>query len=896
MPLLGEVMVLFMADTAGFTTGAGMVVAGLVGIGAAIGESVKSAGDFQTSMTRLVTSAGLAPASLNAVSSGILKMSADTGTGTDQLAKGMFNVESALHLGAGGLQVLQAAAQGAKAENSDLAQTTDVLTTAMVNYRLPASQAADVMNSLITTVAAGKMHMDDLTGSLKNVLPVAAAFHIKLGDVEGALSTMANAGDRGTSAGTHLAMMFKMLSSPVGAAKKEMAAMGLDSIKLAETLRTSVPGALKMIQDAVSQHFTPGSVEYNRAILAILGGSKSGVAGLEIMNQGLGILGQNTDAAAAALRKGSKDVENWSTIQGTFNFKMDSAKASMEVLGITLGTELLPLLGNLLDQVTPLVKNFLDWENKTHGVENAVKALATGIGNMISAGAGIVKFFQTNQVAAAALEGVLVVLAGVGIMLLINALVAMGAAAIMASIEFLPMIAAIALVALAVTGIILLIKNWGAIMDWLTGKTKQSQLQQQELNQKNALKTIQISEQQKRGVLANQEDERTQLIAKIKGMADGAAKSREQIRLSALNAQIATTQGDLKELDKEKTQHLATLKQLQAQDPQIREQTKIAAIAKQVDEKNGVLKTLDDEKTQLVAKILAEKDSSTKTRDLMKLDAINKQIDTTTGTIKALTDEKDQHKTKLNDMKTADLEARKNWYDRANDATTTWVNTQQAHLGEMVGGWISGLGTITHTVVSWIGTTTGNFMSGLGTITHIVVSWIGTTTGNFFSGLGGITHVVLSWIGTTAGNFASGLGGIANSAVQWGANIVQSIASGIQNSIGSVIQAAQNVASAIANFLPHSPAKEGPLSKLDEFGPALVHGIASGVDNSSHMLKSSMDHLFTPATGTGYSVNGTSGQGNGTQTIIIQMDGRDVAKALGPHLTNEIRLVAQVRR
>src|SRR5260221_2488312 len=134
-------------------------------------------------------------------------MSVDTATSTDQLVKGMFNVESALHLGVGGLQVLKAAAEGAKAENSDLAQTTDVLTTAMVNYKIPAFQAVGVMDSLIATVAAGKLHMDDLTGSVKKVPPVSASLHIYPFDVEGAPSTIADARDCRALASTHHVIM-----------------------------------------------------------------------------------------------------------------------------------------------------------------------------------------------------------------------------------------------------------------------------------------------------------------------------------------------------------------------------------------------------------------------------------------------------------------------------------------------------------------------------------------------------------------------------------------------------------------------------------------------------------------------------------------------------------------
>src|SRR6266550_2908641 len=294
------------------------VIAGAAFIGLSA-IAVKMAGDFQQSMTQLITGAGESRSNLKMVSDGILQMSVSTATASDKLAAGMFNVESAGYRGAAGLTVEKAAAEGAKAENSDLASTTDVLTTTMHGLHAGASLAVSIMNSLIATERDGKMRMDDLTGAMKNVLPVSSALHIHLSDVEGALATMAASGDKGTSAGTHLAMMFKMLSNPIGSASKEMKAMGIDSIKLAETMRTSLPDALKMIQDAVAKHFKPGTVEYQRAIQTILGGSKSGIAGLEILGGSFKDLEKNTRDAADALRKGGKDVENWDIIQKNFN-------------------------------------------------------------------------------------------------------------------------------------------------------------------------------------------------------------------------------------------------------------------------------------------------------------------------------------------------------------------------------------------------------------------------------------------------------------------------------------------------------------------------------------------------------------------------------------------------
>src|SRR6266568_2318525 len=340
--------------------GVGMAAIGVGAIAAGV-AAVKMAGDYQSATTTLVTGAGESVKNLGLVRQGLLDISVATGTSTDALVKSMFLVESAGYHGAQGLQVETIAAEGAKVAHADLTQTADILTTSLHDFNLTAGQATPVMNSLIVTVQNGKMTMDNLNESMKTVLPVAGALHVPLADVEGALSTMAIAGDKGSIAGTHLAMMLKMLANPASTASKEMKAMGIDSIDLANTMRTSLPDALKMIQNAVAQHFVPGSVEYNRAIATILGGSKSGIAGLELMGQNMNTLVTDTNAAANAFKNSGKDVQGWAMVQGDFNQKMDELHATLNVVLIDLGTKMLPILTNVVQNVLIPFVNNLDY-------------------------------------------------------------------------------------------------------------------------------------------------------------------------------------------------------------------------------------------------------------------------------------------------------------------------------------------------------------------------------------------------------------------------------------------------------------------------------------------------------------------------------------------------------
>jgi len=139
-----------------------------VGIGVAVAgaASVKSAADFQTGMTSLVTGAGEAQSNIKMVSDGILNMAPAVGETTSQLTSGMYQIESDGYHGADGLTVLKDAAEGAKVGNANLTSVANGLTTAMTDYHEPVSQAAAVTNDLIATVANGKTTMDQLSSSL----------------------------------------------------------------------------------------------------------------------------------------------------------------------------------------------------------------------------------------------------------------------------------------------------------------------------------------------------------------------------------------------------------------------------------------------------------------------------------------------------------------------------------------------------------------------------------------------------------------------------------------------------------------------------------------------------------------------------------------------------------
>lgn len=318
-------------------------------------QSVQAAGDYQQSLTSLVTGAGETQSNLQMVGDGILKIANQTGTTTKQLTDGMYMIESAGFHGAAGLSVLQAAAEGAKVGNADLGVVASATTTLMHDYSSSNITASQAVSALVTTVASGKTHMQDLASSLSSVLPLASSLHIPFEQVAGAMATMTNAGMSAQNASHNLANAIRSLNVESGPGAKALTAIGLSAEQVHNTLvNQGLPAALQMVEDYIGKKWPLSSLEGQSALKAIMGGATGLNVALMIGGSHMKEYQSDIDAIGSSLRSSSKDVQGWSAVQQDFNFKLARAKEALETLSISIGTKLLPIVGMAVDYLSNL--------------------------------------------------------------------------------------------------------------------------------------------------------------------------------------------------------------------------------------------------------------------------------------------------------------------------------------------------------------------------------------------------------------------------------------------------------------------------------------------------------------------------------------------------------------
>ena len=288
-----------------FAGAGGKMKMAAVGVAVGLGLAVKSAADFQQQTTKLVTSAGESAANLKMVQQGILSLSSATNTSTEQLASGMYMVESAGFHGAAGLQVLKAAAQGAQAEGADLSEVTNAVTSGLNAYGLKAKDAVSFTDQMVAAVGAGKMTMQDLAGSLSAVLPIAASAHISFAQVGGAIATMTAQGMSARQAAQDLANSIRALLNPNSTAVTEMNQFGISSVDVANKLgQRGLTGTISYLADTIAKQMGPSG----DIILKTFNQSRVAAQDAETM---LKSLPQAIQGVARAYLDGSLSTKSW---------------------------------------------------------------------------------------------------------------------------------------------------------------------------------------------------------------------------------------------------------------------------------------------------------------------------------------------------------------------------------------------------------------------------------------------------------------------------------------------------------------------------------------------------------------------------------------------------------
>lgn len=346
-------------------------------IAAGFAFAIKAAGDFEASLNDMQAVSGATERQMRAVGKTAKALGADVklpGTSAKdaadamvQLAKGGFTAEQAMDAARGTL--LLSAAAGI--EN---AHAAEIQADALNGFGLSAKSASKVSDLLAASANASTAEITDMAMSLSQSSAVAKQANYSIEDTVTALSMLANAGIKGSDAGTSLKTMLLRLQAPLGPAKAAIKDLGIN-------LRDS-GGELKKLP-ALANEFTNATKNLDRAqrdaAFAAIFGSDAIRAANILLGQGAGahekMKAKVTEQGAAAKLAAAK-------MKG-FNGSLEALKSAAETAAISLGTILLPIAKNIVEGFTAAASAFEMLSPEMKKVTTAGLAAAAVLGPMI---------------------------------------------------------------------------------------------------------------------------------------------------------------------------------------------------------------------------------------------------------------------------------------------------------------------------------------------------------------------------------------------------------------------------------------------------------------------------------------------------------------------------------
>jgi len=223
--------------------------------------------------------------------------------------------------------------------------------------------AAMGLNSNTVSQNLGKK---GLTGTIQE-LTSAIATHTKGGQV--LISTYNNAAQASKNANTLLSAMDptmrslgqQVLNGTISQTNYNTALNNLSPIQRANMEAFSKVAEQTKQFNSLLTSGSPAAQTYNAAMAKMVGGSVGLSTVLTIGGGHLGTFEKNVATVGKATSSTSKNVSNWSAIQGTFNQKMDVLKSTVEAAGIEIGQRLLPVVSKIAGIIADVLGPIVSW-------------------------------------------------------------------------------------------------------------------------------------------------------------------------------------------------------------------------------------------------------------------------------------------------------------------------------------------------------------------------------------------------------------------------------------------------------------------------------------------------------------------------------------------------------
>ena len=321
----------------------------LMGFAAA---SIKVGNEFQAQMSRVQAIAGATAEELGRMKTQAIDLGAKTAFSAKEAAQGMENLASA------GFQVneIMDAMPGvldlAAVSGGDVAASSEAMASSLRAFGLEANQAGHVADVFARAAADTNAETSDMAEAMKYVAPVAHSMGLSLEETAASIGIMADAGIKGSQAGTTLRGALSRIAKPTKAMTKSMQELGVsfyDANGNMIPLREQI-AQLKTATAGLTQE------ERNRHIVTLYGqNSLSGM--LALLDAGPEKLDKMTNALVNSDGAAKEMAE---TMQDNLASKIEQMGGAFESVAIIVQQILEPALAKIVGAITKVLEAFVN--------------------------------------------------------------------------------------------------------------------------------------------------------------------------------------------------------------------------------------------------------------------------------------------------------------------------------------------------------------------------------------------------------------------------------------------------------------------------------------------------------------------------------------------------------
>jgi TP901 family phage tail tape measure protein len=369
-----------------------------IGVGtlAPFAAAVRQGAAYQSTLLNIQASTGATAAELEKLRTASMQMSQAMGKGPTEIAgsflellKAGMSVEQVL--GGAGKAAIEFAAVG----QMDVAQAAVVMSDAMNVFGVDAAKAA---NSISSAADASSTSIELLSQSFSMVSAVAALANQSIDDTSAALAILANAGVKGSDAGTSLKTMLLRLMAPANEAVAALNGIGLSAasfrdasgkmlpmVKIIGVLNGALDGLDQAAKDDIFRQIFGSDAIRAAAIL-----TSTGVEGFNNMTAAMG---------------GAMSVsEKYKTLMGGLAGANSKAFAAMERLSIAVSDAVTPSVMKLSAALVGAIEWLTAFVRDNPRLVASIAQMATAA---VVAGAAFVGLGTTLRVLSFAIGGFL---------------------------------------------------------------------------------------------------------------------------------------------------------------------------------------------------------------------------------------------------------------------------------------------------------------------------------------------------------------------------------------------------------------------------------------------------------------------------------------------------------